>query len=920
MKNVGYHEPYSYDLRKLLSNLKPHDHLCLLYEDQDVWAETLVYYIHEGLKQNQKCIYVADENTAQEIRDVFGDKDIDISEFENIGQYAIAKERDTYTRGGHFDPDSMIKLLISETEKALDEGYEALRVTGEMTWALRDITGSEKLLEYEAKLNRDLFPNYPCTAICQYDMRRFDSEIIKGVILTHPLIIKDRKIYRNFYYIEPEDFLNQKKDEIQVEHWLNNLERENQLIESIENKEEEYRTVIDALNEGVVLQKNTGEILSFNNSAERFLGVKKEDIIGKSSTDYDCQMIEEDGSDFPPENHPSIHTLKTGEPCEDVVMGQKKKDGSIIWFNVNTNPIFSENSEKPEAVVISFSDITKRKKAEEQLDQIRWMLKPKRGKKEYDEPPYGNLTKLNKSGLVLKSVGENILKDIASDYLNLLETSTAIYEKNGDYSLGIFSSSWCSFLDEASRKLCKTEDNEKALKSGKWLCHECCWNEAAKPAIEKRKPTDIPCEGGIRLYTVPIWANGKVIGAMNFGYGDPPKDEDKLREISVKYSVGIYRLKEKAKEYKPRPPFIIELAKERLESSARLIGAMVERSQVMEELKAINTRLQMAYEGAGLGIWDQDFRTNKVVRTGKWAKMLGYKPEEIDEMIDAWKELIHPEDKERVEEVIQKTNAGVTDEFKVAHRLKCKSGEYKWVLNWGRIIERDSNGNPIRSTGIHIDIDELRKTQEALKESMNQLKKISESAINALASAVDLRDPYTAGHQRKVAQLAVKIAEKMKLDPERIDTLRLAALVHDAGKIQVPSEILNKPGKLSYLEMSLIKEHPTAGWKLFKNIDFTYPLAEMIYQHHERLDGSGYPRGLVDKEILLEAKILAVADVVEAMSSHRPYRQALGIDAALEEIEKNAGKLYEPKVVKVCIKLFREENFEFKDDRTNRLI
>jgi putative nucleotidyltransferase with HDIG domain len=157
------------------------------------------------------------------------------------------------------------------------------------------------------------------------------------------------------------------------------------------------------------------------------------------------------------------------------------------------------------------------------------------------------------------------------------------------------------------------------------------------------------------------------------------------------------------------------------------------------------------------------------------------------------------------------------------------------------------------------------------------------------------------------------IAEKMQLDPERVDTLRLAALVHDVGKIQVPSEILNKPGKLSDLEMSLIKEHPTAGWKLFRDIEFTHPLAEIIYQHHERLDGSGYPRGLKNGEILLEAKILAVADVVEAMSSHRPYRQALGIDAALEEIEKNAGKLYDPEVVKNCIKLFREDGFAFKD-------
>ncbi|TYB85314.1 MAG: PAS domain S-box protein, partial [Kosmotoga sp.] len=668
MKNAGYGELRNYDLKEFFKKLRPHDHLCLLYEERDVWADTIVHFIHEGLKQNQKCIYVADENTAQEIRDTFNDKDIDISEYESTGQLVITSNRETYTKKGHFDP--MIKLLISETEKAIEEGYNALRVTGEITPALHGIKGSEKILEYETKLNRDLFPNYPCAVMCQYDMQKFDPEIIKGVILAHPLVVKDGKIYRNFYYIQPEDLLNQKKSERQIKQWLDNLEREKQFLETIKNQKEEYETTFNSLNEGVILQKSTGEILSMNESAEKILRIKKENVVGKSSMDYEWNMIKENGEDFSPEEHPSIHTLKTGESCRNKVLGRENKDGSTTWINVNTNPIYRENSKTPDAVVISFSDITKRKKTAEELGQIKWMLNTRKYKhnEEYRTPQYGNLTELNKSGLILKSVGEDILKGIATDYLGLLETSTAIYEKNGDYALGIFSSGWCRFLDSSSRALCKTKDNRKALNSGKWLCHECCWNEAAKPAIITGKPTDIACEGGIRLYAVPIWANNKVIGAMNFGYGDPPKDEDTLNDIAKKYSVDINELKKKAEEYQKRPPFIIDLAKERLHSSARLIGTMVEKNQAMEELKAINTTLQLAYEGAGLGIWDHDFRTNKVVRTGKWAEMLGYKPEEIDEMLDVWKKLIHPEDKERVEKIIQKTDDGVTDEFKVVHR------------------------------------------------------------------------------------------------------------------------------------------------------------------------------------------------------------------------------------------------------------
>ncbi|MFW6120421.1 MAG: HD domain-containing phosphohydrolase [Petrotogales bacterium] len=205
------------------------------------------------------------------------------------------------------------------------------------------------------------------------------------------------------------------------------------------------------------------------------------------------------------------------------------------------------------------------------------------------------------------------------------------------------------------------------------------------------------------------------------------------------------------------------------------------------------------------------------------------------------------------------------------------------------------------------------KTSE-LKDTLNQLRTTMEATITALASTVELRDPYTAGHQTKVTQLAVAIAKKLGLESEKIEGLRLAARVHDIGKIQVPAEILTTPRKLTDLEFTLIKSHPEAGYNLFKDLNFPWPVDEIIYQHHERLDGSGYPRELSDDEIMLEAKILGVADVVEAMSSHRPYRPSLGIDAALEEIEKNKGKLYDPEVVDACIELFKEDGFTFDEE------
>ena len=179
---------------------------------------------------------------------------------------------------------------------------------------------------------------------------------------------------------------------------------------------------------------------------------------------------------------------------------------------------------------------------------------------------------------------------------------------------------------------------------------------------------------------------------------------------------------------------------------------------------------------------------------------------------------------------------------------------------------------------------------------------------------VETRDPYTAGHQRRVADLSRAIARAIgSLTTEQIDGLRMASTIHDIGKISVPAEILSKPKKLTDIEFSLIKVHPQSGYDILKDIDFSWPIARMVLEHHERMDGSGYPNGLTGSDLLLESRILAVADVVESMASHRPYRPALGINAALDEIAKNKGVLYDPEVVDVCLKLFNEKGYKLVD-------
>jgi putative nucleotidyltransferase with HDIG domain len=207
---------------------------------------------------------------------------------------------------------------------------------------------------------------------------------------------------------------------------------------------------------------------------------------------------------------------------------------------------------------------------------------------------------------------------------------------------------------------------------------------------------------------------------------------------------------------------------------------------------------------------------------------------------------------------------------------------------------------------------ECKLVEEELQRSNEQLQETFIATINALATAVEMRDPYTAAHQRWVTQLACVIASEMDLANEQIEGLRMAGLVHDIGKMNVPTEFLVKPGQLTEIEYEAIKVHPQSGYDIVRQIPFPWPVAQLVLQHHERMDGSGYPQGISNTEILLEARILAVADVVEAMASHRPYRDAHGVEISLEEISRNRGVLYDPEVVDACLKVFKEKAFTFE--------
>jgi len=283
-----------------------------------------------------------------------------------------------------------------------------------------------------------------------------------------------------------------------------------------------------------------------------------------------------------------------------------------------------------------------------------------------------------------------------------------------------------------------------------------------------------------------------------------------------------------------------------------------------------------------------------------------YTPSEI--IGRPFSEFVYEEDLPYMMEQFQRDISGHAEPRE--YRMVTKSGDVRWVRTSSRPFLQGRRVMGLR--GVLTEITERKQAEEALQLSYDQLRDTLIATVRALASTVEMKDQYTAGHQPRVTQLACAIAEEMGLTTEeQIEGIHMAGAIHDIGKIMVPAEILNKPGPLAEIQYEMVKMHPQAGYDILKGIDFPWPVAEIVLQHHERMDGSGYPQGLSGEEIILEAKILAVADVVEAMASHRPYRPALGIDKALEEISQNRGTLYDPDVVDACLKLFTKKGFTF---------
>lgn len=342
-----------------------------------------------------------------------------------------------------------------------------------------------------------------------------------------------------------------------------------------------------------------------------------------------------------------------------------------------------------------------------------------------------------------------------------------------------------------------------------------------------------------------------------------------------------------------------------------LLGVSVDisdRKLAQDQLRESESNLAEAQRMAHLGHWSLELPGRKLTWSDEVYRIFEVDPQQFSCSYQAFLDGVHPEDRASVDQAYL---ASLKDDTpcQIEHRLLMADGRIKYVQEKYKTVF-DADGNPVRSMGTIQDMTILKQAERALRDQQKILEQTLEGTIHTVSVAVELRDPYTAGHQRRVAELACEIARTMGLDEDRIHGVRLGAMIHDIGKIGIPAEILSKPTQLTPLDIQIVHEHAQMGYNILKDVKFLWPIAEIAHQHHERMDGSGYPRGLKGDEILLEARIVAVADVIESMSSHRPYRPTLGIQAAVEEIASQRGKLYDADVVDACLKVV-QSGFDF---------
>lgn len=416
-------------------------------------------------------------------------------------------------------------------------------------------------------------------------------------------------------------------------------------------------------------------------------------------------------------------------------------------------------------------------------------------------------------------------------------------------------------------------------------------HRSALRGLTSREEMERAIDGEGRAFEVlvtPLLGEGRVVGAIGMA-----TDITDFRHAALETDRHHRRLEK----------LVTARTRELVRANDRLRDRIADHQRSVEALHESEEKYRALVENASEVIFLVSAEGRILYISPAIEPLAQFKVEEI--VGQEFRRFVVPEDLPGLVASFERTLSGRRGPYEF--RIVTRSGGVRFVRTSSSPLVRD--GRPEGLIGVMSDLTESRRTQEMLERTVEKLRLAIEGVVRAMAKTVEIRDPFTSGHQQQVADLAYAVGRELGLPAERLEGIRMAGLIHDIGKVAVPAEILSRPGRLSEPEMTLVRNHAAAGYNILRTIDFPWPIAETVIQHHERMNGSGYPSGLHGPEIMLEARILAVADVVVAAASHRPYRQAGGIDTVLGEIESSSGTLFDEEVVRAVLDLFHEKGF-----------
>jgi len=665
-------------------------------------------------------------------------------------------------------------------------------------------------------------------------------------------VIMTIKMDTNGYFVKP---LVMEEVIYRIEEALAKQRLERKLKES----EQKYRTLYESSKDGIDLCDIEGHILDANQAFLDMLGYTIEEVRRLTYQGLTPKKWQKMATDIIKKQ--TIVRGYSNEHEKEYI----KKDGTLLPITIRSW-LIKDKKGRPVGTWAIIRDITERKQAEERVKHLNLVLRAIRSVNQL-------IVKEKDRERLLKGVCNNLIgtQSYYSAWIALLDESGKL-ETYAEAGIGKALLPMVELLKKGELIVCGQKSLKQqevvTIKDPASTCHEC-------PLLKEHS--------GRRAMTIRLEYNGKVYGFVSVSIpahiADDQEEQSLFKEVAGDIAFSIHN---------------IELNEEH--------------KQAEENVKNAKDELQIILDSVPAIIFYKDIE-GKIIRANKTlADSLKVPVEDI--VGKTTEELFPKEQAENMRKDDKEVMISGKPKRNIIETYTTPDG-VRWAIT-DKMPYREKKGKVTGVISLSKDITVQRKSEEELQQSYQRLKKTMDAAIDTMSKIIEAKDPYTSGHQHRVCQLAVPLARELGLSEYKIEGIRIASLIHDIGKISLPTEILSKPGKLNDIEFSLIKGHSQTGYDILRFIDFSYPIAEIVLQHHERLNGSGYPNNLKDDEIILEAKIIGIADVVEAMSSFRPYRPALGVDKALEEIIQNRGTLYDPEVVDVCLKLFKEKEFKFK--------